>query len=192
MMRSSALLVAESVTVGAAFVEVHVETADAGTAAFESKGDAVFAPETPYAVPEAAVGVPLRFIVIVSEGTGEVATPHHSVSVVSWVPLQATRDSLAEFCQVIAEPESEIEVTVIDELAAFVTTHTIITSGESVAVNEATVKEEPLAQVPVNPPLASSDGPIVKDWLVEVAAVPEVVARFSHLPEQDPSEVLPR
>jgi len=73
-----------------------------------------------------------------------------------------------------------------------VTIHATTTSGALVVAKELMVSDDPLAQVPVNPPLASRAGPGVKDCVVVVLAVPVVVARFSHLPGQEPVVVPPR
>ena len=75
------------------------------------------------------------------------------------------------------------------------TTHSIIKSGEPAVSTVPIVIEVPLLHVPVSTAsaLVSFVGALVEnDCEVVVSAVPVVVARFSHFPEQDPSAVLPR
>ena len=66
-------------TVGEEFALLQELTAVAGSPAAGSKGVVVSAPETPNEIPEAAVGVVDRLIVIVSAVSVVAAFPYHSV-----------------------------------------------------------------------------------------------------------------
>ncbi len=81
--KSLPLLVEIPDTVGAAVVAVQVDRELFGILAFGSKGEPVFAPVTANSSPEAALGVPLRLIVITSVVIVVDAMPYHSVWVVS-------------------------------------------------------------------------------------------------------------
>ena len=84
----------------------------------ESNGLIVSAPLRAISTAWAAVGVPLKLIVIVSAVViVELATPYHSVSVVSSVvAVQEVKLSLGDDCQVILEAVSETDdIVIVDE-----------------------------------------------------------------------------
>lgn len=83
IIKSLGLFVEIPETLGAADVEVQLEEAVFGTLELVSKGEPVFAPVTPNSSPDAAVGVPPRWIVNTSEVIVPVVMPYHSVCVVS-------------------------------------------------------------------------------------------------------------
>ena len=74
----------------------------------------MFTPDTAISIPFAAVGVPLRWTVIVSAVViAEVVVPYHSTRVFSSVPVHAINVSLADVCQVTLPDVSVIELTVM-------------------------------------------------------------------------------
>jgi hypothetical protein len=66
-------------TVGMEFVPVQPLAALVGGPAAGSKGDVVSTPDTPNAIPEAAVGAPDRVTVTVSADIADVVVPYHSM-----------------------------------------------------------------------------------------------------------------
>jgi hypothetical protein len=110
--RSVSAAVETPVTVGAAAVAVQVLRAVAGSPAAGSNGVVVSAPDTPKAMPEAAVGVPERWTVTVSLVRVVAAVPYHSIIVDCWVPEHEVRVLRADPCQVMLPAESDMDETV--------------------------------------------------------------------------------
>jgi hypothetical protein len=149
------------------------------------------APLIAIASPLAAVGVPpFRVTVMVTDDNVPEATPCHSS--IDTAPPPGLNANRADASNVI--PEAERLETVID--VGFSTTTTRIESGLEVVDSPMIVKVVPVLHVPVCFAFAfeSMAGalPMLILWLVPVAAVPEAVVKPSHLPEQVPTEEVPR
>lgn len=147
-MKSLGLVVDRPDTVGAAPAAEQVLTADFGTLALGSNGEAVLAPVTANSSPLAKVGVPLSVTVITSDVNLEEAIPYHSVWVVSCTPVHAVYVVLAEPIHVIWFSESPTEDTVIEDPDMYVTTQSIMTSFAFAVVADI-VNDKPDDQVPV-------------------------------------------
>jgi hypothetical protein len=145
--------------------------------------------------PEAEVGVPLRLTVTVTEESALLATPAHSVTVISeLVPHPLVALDRADASKVM--PGALRLVTVIEEPDREVTIKTMISSGLFAVVTLPIVNEVPELQVPVLNalPFGSLVGlePSATFWLVVMSAEPVEVAKLSHLPLQEPTTELPR